>query len=49
MDILTKKVELTDSQKVAMCIGFLKGLVQNSDYYTSVSVKCVEDFIKEIK
>lgn len=44
----TKTTNLTDTQKVAMCIGFLKGLIQNGDYYASVNIESVKKFINEI-
>lgn len=40
---------LTDAQKVMLCVGFLKGLVQGQKYVASVDVEAVRELIAELQ
>lgn len=44
-----KTVSLDDSQKVMLCIGFLKGIINGKEFYTTVDVSAVKEFIAEIQ
>jgi|GEM_PF-6930561 len=39
---------MNEHDKLVMAIGFLKGLINGHDYYTTVSVEDINKFIKEI-
>jgi len=39
---------MTDKEKIAMLVGFLKGSIGGNDYYSTLDVKAALEIIKEV-